>query len=338
MKKYITIKLNSFALLIALLLIFNLSQKANADPPVITLSNGVIILPDPFPPFLFDIACGDFISFECCHELSFTVTATDPDATSISLRLLVIPAGATFPEVVAGAPPSVSSVFTWTPPPLVGGNLRFEARDQDGVLSVCDIHYDFPLPVELASFTSVIMGNDVTLNWQTVSEINNSRFDIERTLSGINSQDWSAIGSVPGNGTTTIPVSYSYTDRGLNTGRYSYRLKQIDVNGNSEFYNLYGEVLIGVPSKLTLFQNYPNPFNPVTKIDFEIPSDGNVSLDIYDNSGKLVTTLMKGFKTAGYYSEVFDASKIASGVYYYSIKFESSGNSYDKVMKMVILK
>jgi len=129
-------------------------------------------------------------------------------------------------------------------------------------------------------------------------------------------------------------MNYTYTDKNLSSGNYNYRLKQIDFNGNFVYYNLGNEVIVNVPAKFSLNQNYPNPFNPSTKIDFEIPADGNVKLSVYDNSGKLVSVITNGFKAAGYYTVDFNASNLSSGVYFY--KLES--NTLSKVMKMSIIK
>ena len=186
-------------------------------------------------------------------------------------------------------------------------------------------------PVELSSFVSSISGREVTLAWTTSEEINNSGFDIER--SALNT-DWTKIGFVQGNGTTNEIKNYTYTDKNLNSGNYNYRLKQIDFNGNFEYYNLGNEVIVNVPAQFSLYQNYPNPFNPSTKIDFEIPSDGNVKISVYDNSGKLVSVITNGFRAAGYYTVDFNASNLSSGVYFY--KLES--NILSKVMKMSIIK
>ena len=128
--------------------------------------------------------------------------------------------------------------------------------------------------------------------------------------------------------------NYEFRDRNLNSGTYNYRLKQVDFNGNFEYFNLSNEVIIGAPNGFSLSQNYPNPFNPATKIGFAIPKEGNVALTVYDNSGKLVSTLVSGFKTAGYYTVDFNASNLSSGIYFYKIVY--SGQS--KVMKMSVVK
>ncbi len=188
------------------------------------------------------------------------------------------------------------------------------------------------LPVELASFNANVSGRNVILNWTTSSESNNSGFDIERRSADGN--QWTKVGNVAGNGTSNLIHNYSFTDRNVLTGKYNYRLKQTDYNGNFEYHNLTSEINVGTPNSFSLKQNYPNPFNPTTKIDFDIAVDGNVKLTVYNSSGKEIATLVNEFKTSGYHSVTFDAKNISSGIYYY--KLESNGVS--KVMKMTLLK
>ncbi|MBK9334742.1 MAG: T9SS type A sorting domain-containing protein [Ignavibacteria bacterium] len=192
------------------------------------------------------------------------------------------------------------------------------------------------LPVELASFTSSISRNNVTLNWATSSETNNSGFDIERSLVG--TTEWTKAGSVTGNGTTTEAKNYSFTER-VNTGKYSYRLKQIDFNGNFEYFNLSSEITVGVPDAYKLSQNYPNPFNPSTKIDYDLPYDGKVSILLYDISGREVANLVNEVKTAGYYTATFNGANLASGMYFYRINATGTGNNnFISTKKMVLIK
>lgn len=192
------------------------------------------------------------------------------------------------------------------------------------------------LPVELTSFVADIYGRDVELNWTTATETNNSGFTIERSSSSNNS--WTAVGQVAGNGTTTSPREYSFTDRNLLTGNYSYRLKQTDYNGNFEYHYLGSEVVIGTPDKFALEQNYPNPFNPSTNISFDIPADGLVNLTVFDMSGKSVSTLVNEKRTQGYYTVTFDASSLSTGVYYYKLTFEGNGNTFVATKKMLLVK
>ncbi|MBP9095700.1 MAG: T9SS type A sorting domain-containing protein [Ignavibacteria bacterium] len=189
----------------------------------------------------------------------------------------------------------------------------------------------YPLPVELASFTSSVNSNNVTLNWSTVQEQNNKGFEIERNSFGTG---WKKVGYVEGHGTINTQQNYTFNDIALQTGTYNYRLKQIDYNGNIEYYELSNEVTLGVPSKYLLAQNYPNPFNPVTRINYELPITNYVSIKIFDITGKEVANLVNEVKDAGYYSVSFDAKSLSSSTYFYRL----STDKFSDVKKMVVVK
>jgi hypothetical protein len=89
-----------------------------------------------------------------------------------------------------------------------------------------------------------------------------------------------------------------------------------------------------VPNNYSLSQNYPNPFNPTTTINFSIPNSSNVSLKIYDILGNQVMTVVNEFKQAGNYSVNFDASRLSSGVYFYTI----TAGSFKDTKKMMLTK
>lgn len=188
------------------------------------------------------------------------------------------------------------------------------------------------LPVELVSFTGNVSQKDITLNWTTAAELNNSHFVIERRsrLTG----DWISVGLVKGNGTSAVINFYSFTDRNLSSGRYNYRLKQVDFNGNFEYFSLSNEIEVGTPGRYELSQNYPNPFNPSTKISFDLPEDGIVSVKVFDNSGREVAELINEFRTAGYYTVNFVPSDLSSGIYFYRM----NAGGFVKVMKMALIK
>ncbi|MBV6478439.1 MAG: hypothetical protein HGGPFJEG_01194 [Ignavibacteria bacterium] len=191
------------------------------------------------------------------------------------------------------------------------------------------------LPVELNSFNSSVIKRDVQLSWSTSSESNNRGFDIERRKSESN---WERLSFVNGNGTTASSHNYSYLDKNLEAGTYYYRLKQIDFNGNFEYFDLGNEVKIGTPEKYDLSQNYPNPFNPSTKINFDLPFDGNVSLKVFDVNGRVAAELVHEFRNAGYYTIELNAASVAgglsSGVYFYTLTTEN----FVSTKKMLLIK
>lgn len=186
------------------------------------------------------------------------------------------------------------------------------------------------VPVELTSFTANVKDGAVVLNWQTATETNNSGFEIERKSSN---QNWIRVGFVEGNGTTTEKQYYSFTDKNINSGNYSYRLKQLDFNGAYE-YSKTVEVEVVEPNKYELVQNYPNPFNPSTTIEFTIPQASKVSLKVYNLLGQEVRTLVNGIKDAGTHKINFDAKELNSGMYIYKIE----AGSFTQVRKMTLLK
>jgi hypothetical protein len=189
------------------------------------------------------------------------------------------------------------------------------------------------LPVELTTFTASVSQFTTVIAWKTATEVNNARFDIERQP--VTTQQWTTVGSVAGAGTSNAPHNYSYTDNVGTAGMYSYRLKQIDHDG-AFTYSQQIEVAVGVaPNVFALGQNYPNPFNPTTNIQFTVPSDGRATLKIFNTLGQEVTTLFDGVATAGeYHQATFDASHLASGMYFSQLVFGGKM----QVKKMLLLK
>jgi hypothetical protein len=89
-----------------------------------------------------------------------------------------------------------------------------------------------------------------------------------------------------------------------------------------------------IPDVFILYQNYPNPFNPTTHIRYGIPTASEVNIEVYNSLGQRVAILENDYQTAGYHVVDFDASRFASGIYFYRI---NAGN-YNKVMKMMLMK
>jgi hypothetical protein len=89
-----------------------------------------------------------------------------------------------------------------------------------------------------------------------------------------------------------------------------------------------------IPNVYALEQNYPNPFNPTTTIEFALPKNSNVKIAVFDILGRLITKLVDGNLNAGYHKVQFNASNLASGVYFYRIE---AGN-FVKVKKLMLLK
>ena len=183
-----------------------------------------------------------------------------------------------------------------------------------------------PLPVELASFTALVTGRDVTLNWSTKTEVSSNRFVVERTLltppfvKGGKPEEggWESVGEVKASGNSNSLKEYSFTDKKLNSGKYNYRLKQIDNDGTFDYSEIV-EAEIDVPKTFALNQNYPNPFNPGTVISYQLPVNSLVRLELFSITGEKVATLVNEELEAGYHNYNLSASALglSSGVYIY---------------------
>ncbi|HRN26363.1 MAG TPA: T9SS type A sorting domain-containing protein [Ignavibacteriaceae bacterium] len=189
-----------------------------------------------------------------------------------------------------------------------------------------------PLPVELTSFSAKATAGKVNLNWTTATEINNSGFEVERSFDG---STFFTVGFVRGNGTTTEPKAYSFSDElDVNgTETIYYRLKQVDYNGAFEYSDVVS-VVFDLPTDFALGQNYPNPFNPTSKIKYSVPQSGLVSIVVYDLTGQEVATIINEVKEPGNYEINFNAGGLSSGVYFYRM----TADNFTQVKKMSILK
>ena len=230
-------------------------------------------------------------------------------------------------------------MYTVNKMPSIDGNYSVEllAGTRDGKV-VCFSGGTIAVPVELSSFTCYASDGKVVLNWSTATETNNQGFEIERK----SNESWETIGFVPGSGTTTQVRSYSYVDENGFSGKFSYRLKQIDFNGQFEYSEII-EIDINIPAEYSLEQNYPNPFNPSTTINYSIKENGLVTLKVFDILGNEVKTLVNEVQEPGKYAIKFgshsgesvnDGRNLASGIYFYTLQ----AGDFVSTKKMVLLK
>ena len=229
-----------------------------------------------------------------------------------------------FPATVSDIYPNGTDVFTlyvqFAPRTEVDSASSVTFRDsmlnQDDNSCIVFTTTNFvssPLPIQLASFKAAILSSeDVSLNWTTISETNNYGFFVQRN--GVD------LKFIAGHGTTLQSHSYAYTDYPW-PGRYQYRLKQVDLDGTSTLSEaILMDVIAPLPTEFVLSQNFPNPFNPTTEIAFSIRKESSVSLRVYDILGREVATLVSENRKPGQYTERFDGSRMASGVYMYVLR------------------
>ena len=196
---------------------------------------------------------------------------------------------------------------------------------------------DNPLPVELVSFTAQVKNRSAILSWETKTEIDNLGFEVERKDK---SGSWMKTGFVEGHGTSNAPKYYNFEDKKITSGKYSYRLKQIDNNGSFE-YSDEVEVTIDLPTEFAMSQNYPNPFNPSTKVDYQLAENARVTIELYGMTGERVEVLVSEEQEAGYYSMMIDAFKyqLTSGIYIYRMTAtDAKGKNFVSTKKLSLIK
>ncbi len=197
---------------------------------------------------------------------------------------------------------------------------------------------DFPLPVQLASFSADYNKDKVDLNWRTESEIETQGYHIYR--SDAVDGDYQCITSalLPAKGSATVAAEYSFTDTFIDIDKtYWYQVQEVTIKGETNVI-ASTQITTKAPTSMVLQQNYPNPFNPGTKIRYELAIDSHVSLQVFNILGKKIATLVDANQSAGYYSIDwngldYNANSISSGVYFY--KLEANGTSLIKKMTKV---
>jgi hypothetical protein len=187
------------------------------------------------------------------------------------------------------------------------------------------------VPVELTSFSAISAGKSVVLNWVTATETNNKGFEVEKSSDG---KTFAQVAFIRGAGTSAKANGYNYTDNAAASGKYYYRLKQVDFDGSFAYSKTVEVNVNAVPGSFELSQNYPNPFNPSTTISFSAAKNDVVTLKVFNSIGQEVASLFNGQVEAGkVYNVNFDAGKFTSGVYFYQLS--QSGGSITKKMTLM---
>jgi hypothetical protein len=248
--------------------------------------------------------------------------------------------------IITGSVPASSQSYSWLVPNTPSNSCRVRISDSlnSALNDVSDSLFTIQqqsLPVELSSFNSNTNGRNITLNWETKTELNSEQFEIDRAtvISQGKISAWSNVGSVKAAGTSVSSNQYRFTEKNLQSGKYQYRLKMIDNNGSFKYSSVI-ESDIELPAAFGLSQNYPNPFNPSTSINYQIPVDSKVLLEVYNITGQKVAVIINQDQSAGYYTAPFGSSALASGVYIYRIISieKATGHVFSSNKKMMLLK
>lgn len=162
------------------------------------------------------------------------------------------------------------------------GEVYFAFRDsKNGSKASVKKFISGPMPVSLGNFSGKTDQNTVVLSWNTFSEQNNDRFEIQHSTNGI---QFTTIGDVKGNGTTQTEQHYSFTDNNAVSNAINYyRLNQIDFDGRSQISKMVALQFKNPRNKVTV---YPNPASDVLQVTIPVKVS-KLSMKIYDTQGRL---------------------------------------------------
>ena len=178
---------------------------------------------------------------------------------------------------------------------------------------------DVVLPVSLIDFAVYKKGNQAILKWETLLEINNKGFEIQKSNDGIN---WVNIGFVNGHGNSSVEINYQFTDANPYAGRNEYRLCQVDLDGNQTFSTIEN-INFRDNSYYTISNN---PGRGIYQISMLAGAE-KLDMAVFDISGKMI---YRKITNAG--NQTLDVSNAAAGVYWLRMK-QGSNLFTEKLIK-----
>ncbi len=175
-----------------------------------------------------------------------------------------------------------------------------------------------PLPVEWLSFTGKNVLDNVELNWTTASEKNNKEFVVERSSDMLN---FETAGVIKGKGNSNTPSDYRFTDvKPFNeVSTLYYRIKQVDFNGDFEYSSVIAVSKDKVGNGVTIETINPNPFTQQLHVTLNHVSEGNVTIAVYDMSGKVLYTHTQITGSGKLVIDLNELSSLPEGVYLLSV-------------------
>jgi len=275
--------------------------------------------------------------------------------------------GVTLTEVLAGTlPGTVALQWNGVDFCKTNRNVGVVVGDDNYIRYTADGGVNWPLAVENIATATLDLEDVVMINATTAFAVGDGGILVKTTNGGAN---WT-VQTVPWGAVNLTGIDYSTPNRLWVSG--ADQLLYYSADGGASWTNAAVDVIAGTEEVMAvdfqgtsgilwagchyskvairtdaaptdtdapklpfaLNQNYPNPFNPSTRIDFAVDVDGRVVLNVYDVSGRLVATVMDENLKAGTYNVMFNADKLATGVYFYKL----STNAGDITRKMVVVR
>lgn len=226
--------------------------------------------------------------------------------------------------------PACAANFTYNVPVTsVDGNFyRFPAPTAGTSLSPGSVNNGCAspppvlLPVTLTAFTVGIINQAAVLRWTTTTEINSSHFEIERSADG---EHFSVVGRLAAAGQSNTPLSYQYTDPGAVNGRTWYRLRTVDLDGQSAYSRIIR--LQATASGVALHQLYPNPVSDELVIEWNGRLQSKAALTVVDLQGRILQTNQLT-SVAGFNQGRLFVGSLRAGTYF--LKLDVDGEQFSE--------
>ncbi|MBN1559661.1 right-handed parallel beta-helix repeat-containing protein [candidate division KSB1 bacterium] len=247
------------------------------------------------------------------------------------------------PAVDAGTEPGSSGGYLLTPMYQYMHPADVELRPHDDEIDVGAYEYNHLLAVELSTFNATYRDGAIDLMWTTESESLSLGFNILKSCDRENDYVKLNATLITAAGTSSEQHTYHFVDEEIEERQtYYYILQELDIEGRLSQYgpvSVTAEVSSSSPTQINLYQNYPNPFNCGTLIKFCLPSESFTRLDVYDVSGRLITSLVHQYEQAGEHTVQWHGTDscgvaVSNGAYFYRLRV----GDYAQTEKMLLLK
>lgn len=186
------------------------------------------------------------------------------------------------------------------------------------------------LPIELSRFDAQLDNGIVKVEWETMSEINNDFFSVERSTDGV---DYELIGKVKGAGNSTGRLTYNFNDENPLSGTSFYRLKQTDFDGKFEYFDPVSIKMKGIAADFKLESVGPNPFIDHITFEYRLASEKKLVFQLYTIGGGLVGQKENNSSSGTTRFEFTDVGDLPAGMYIIKIIAEGEELYSGKAVK-----
>jgi hypothetical protein len=212
-------------------------------------------------------------------------------------------------------------------------NLDFDqlGGTEEMAIDLIEVKGTSTLPVSLLNFSGYNDGNRNTLRWTTASEQNNSGYEVQRSTDGVNYTALGFVNTQALGGNSTSQLNYAYTDNNVTGSKQYYRLRQVNIDGNSKFSNVV-QIKGAKPELLTIDGFFPNPASLLVNVLIDAPNKDKVTVLITDIAGRTMIRQTVNIETGSNTIPV-DITTLSGGTYL--VKLVCSINTESTVGKFV---